>query len=119
MNNEMSSPESHLPLSEPVFHILLTVTDQTLHGYAIIQDVNARTEGRVSLTASTLYDAIKRLLQSGLLKEVEGGAGTDRRRRNYRITPLGRRVLKAEAARLKRAADLAAEKNLLPNPGRS
>lgn len=110
-------PEAHLPLSEPVFQILLSVADRKLHGYAIIQDVETRTDGRVRLTASTLYDAAKRLLRSGWIEEVPGDPGEDARRRHYRITTFGRRVARAEALRLRRAAAMAHEKNLLPDPG--
>ena len=63
-------PQRFLPLSVPVFHILLSLSDQDLHGYAIIQDVRARTAGEVDLTASTLYAAIKRLLGSRLIDEL-------------------------------------------------
>jgi DNA-binding PadR family transcriptional regulator len=105
------------PLSTPVFHILLSLADDDLHGYAIIQDVAARTEGEVRLTASTLYAAMKRLLESGWIEERAtrpAGAADDPRRRYYRLTKLGRDVARAEARRLEQLAAMARAKKLLP-----
>ena len=110
----------HLPLSVPVFQILLSVSDRTLHGYAIIQDVRERTGGEVDLTASTLYGALRRLLEAGLVDETDppaGEADPDPRRRHYAITPLGRRVARAEAGRLERALEQARGKPLWPSAG--
>lgn len=109
-------PQQYLPLSEPVFHILLSLTDRDLHGYAIIQDIRARTGGEVDLTASTLYAAIKRLLDGHLVQELEAhpGTGEDPRRRYYRITSLGLDVARLETARLARALKLARQKKLTP-----
>ena len=105
----------HLPLSEPVFQILLSVSDQELHGYAIIQDIRARTEGAVDLTASTLYAAVKRLLDTQLIKEVKPRqTDDDARRRYYEITQLGLEVVRLEAARLERSVRMAREKRLMP-----
>jgi len=103
------------PLTTPVFQILLSVVDSDLHGYAIIQDVAARTGGEVRLTASTLYAAIKRMLDAGLVVEVDapaesGGAP----RRCYRVTREGRRAARDEAERLARAVAMARDKRLLP-----
>ena len=105
------------PLSTPVFQILLSLLDEDLHGYAIIQDVAARTDNEVRLTASTLYGAVKRLLDSGWIEERAGaprGEKADPRRRYYRITRLGREVARLEARRLDRQATLARAKRLLP-----
>ena len=103
------------PLTTPVFQILLSLADGDLHGYAIIQDILARTDGEVRLTASTLYAAIKRLLDAGLLQEIDatettGGAP----RRCYRITKAGRQLAQREAERLARAVAMARDKRLLP-----
>ena len=103
------------PLTTPVFQILLSLVDSDLHGYAIIQDVAARTGGEVRLTASTLYAAIKRMLDAGLVVEVDapaesGGAP----RRCYRVTREGRRAARDEAERLARAVAMARDKRLLP-----
>lgn len=106
-------PIDQLPLSVPVFQILLSLVDQDLHGYAIIKDVDARTGGEVRLTASTLYGAVAKLLDGGLIEE----RATDDeipRRRTYRLTRAGRRLLEREADRLARATGWAAAKRLLP-----
>lgn len=105
--------ERLLPLTEPVFHILLSLSDQDLHGYAIIQDIRARTGGDVDLTASTLYAAIKRLLEGQLIKEVRRAAADDPRRRYYQITALGLEVARRETARLERTLRLARQKRLI------
>lgn len=118
----MTSRESRgpLPLSEPVFQILLSLADRSLHGYAIILDVRERTDGDVDLTASTLYAALKRMLRDGWLEEArEDDAAADPRRRTYVITRLGREILTREARRLERAARMAREKAVLgPEPAR-
>jgi len=103
-------------LSPQAFHILLSLADGTpLHGYAIIQEVRRRTGGEVSMTASTLYAAIKRMLDAGLIAETpaigdSGGAP----RRCYRITKGGLRVARTDAERLARLVAFARDKRLLP-----
>jgi DNA-binding PadR family transcriptional regulator len=108
------SPEDYLPLTVPVFQILLALADQDLHGYAIIQDIGRRTDGEVNLTASTLYAALKRLLDARLVEEVDARARSDDdlRRRYYRLLPAGREVARAEVARLERAVAMARQKRL-------
>ena len=110
-------PQYYLPLTVPVFQILLSLSDQDLHGYAIIQDVRERTAGEVELTASTLYAAIKRLLDHRLIEELDTRPGPeedDPRRRYYRITPLGLDVARLETARLERLLKMARQKKLTP-----
>lgn len=105
------------PLTAPVFQILLSLVDEDLHGYAIIQDIAERTGGEVRLTASTLYAAVKRLFDAGWIEELTGRPRTERddpRRRYYRITRLGRDAARAEARRLERLAAMARAKRLLP-----
>lgn len=108
-------PQHHLPLSVPVFHILLALSDQDLHGYAIIQDIRTRTGGEVELTASTLYAAVKRLLDTHLIDELDErrAEADDPRRRYYRITPLGLDAARLETARLQRTLKMA-QKRLMP-----
>lgn len=92
-----------LPLPQAVFQILVALADQDRHGYAIMQDVAVRTDGRLKLSPGTLYGSIKRMLEDGLIIEVESRlspAEDDERRRYYRITPFGRDVARAEADRL-------------------
>src|SRR5690242_2467855 len=104
------------PLSTQVFQILLSLVDDDLHGYAIIQDVAERTRGDVRLTASTLYAAIKRLLDGEWIAEVTHRPRTndDPRRRYYHLTALGRHVARTEARRLERLAAMARAKKLIP-----
>jgi DNA-binding PadR family transcriptional regulator len=110
-----SDPRDHLPLTAPVFQILLSLIDRDLHGYAIIADIRERTGDEGRLTASTLYAALRRLLDAGLLEEVDAPDGdTDPRRRYYRLRKLGREVARLEAARLDRLTAMARDKRLLP-----
>ena len=106
----MTDQPAPKPLSTPVFQILLSLADEELHGYAIIREIAERTAGEVRLTASTLYDAIKRLLDARWIAEVSDrpvGVKDDPRRRYYRITPSGLNAARAEAARLERLAAMA------------
>ncbi len=92
----------HLPLTPVAFEILLALADGEQHGYRIMQEVESRSGGRVALHAGTLYRALARLLESGLIDELDErpARGDDERRRYYRLTPLGIAVAKAEADRL-------------------
>ena len=100
---EQKAPEAFLPLTPAVFHILLALADGEAHGYAIMQDVSQRSGGSVRLGPGTLYGAIGRLLEDGAIEESEerpDPASDDARRRYYRLTKLGGRVLTAETKRL-------------------
>src|SRR5215212_9396642 len=112
----MAEDRSNAPLSTQVFHILLSLVDDDLHGYAIIQDVDERTGGEVRLTASTLYAAIKRLLETGWIEECRQRprVDDDARRRYYHLTTVGRQAARAEALRLERLAAMARAKRLIP-----
>lgn len=104
-----------LPLSVPEFQILLSLVDRDLHGYGLLQDIEERTGGEVSLTASTLYAALKRMLRDGWIEEVAAGESPgDARRRNYGLTATGLELARRESARLDRAAEMARAKRLLP-----
>ena len=98
-------PTAFLPLSPPVFHVMVALADGDRHGYAIIKEVAERTGGTQRLGAGTLYAILKRLLDDGLIAEMQGtrAEADDQRRRYYRLTPLGRQVAKVEVARLERA----------------
>jgi DNA-binding PadR family transcriptional regulator len=103
-------PDSFLPLPAATFHILMAVADEDRHGYGIIQDVSASTNGELKLSAGTLYRSIQRMLEQGLLIETRDRPAPeddDERRRYYRITPFGRAVAKAEANRLTQLVRLA------------
>jgi DNA-binding PadR family transcriptional regulator len=107
------------PPTQTAFCILLVLSDGERHGYGIMQEVEARTEGRVRLGPGTLYGSIKRMLAEGLIEESEERPGPeldDERRRYYRLTSKGRRVAAAEAQLLARLVEIARSKNLLPPP---
>ena len=109
--------EALLPLPEATFHILVALADEELHGYAIIQDVAARTGGEVRLGAGTLYRSIQRMLEQGVLEETQERPAPeldDQRRRYYRITPFGAAVARAEARRLSQLVRLARAKGFAP-----
>jgi DNA-binding PadR family transcriptional regulator len=112
-----AEPDAPLPVSE--FHILLALADGERHGYAIMQEVERRSEGTVRLGPGTLYGSIKRMLAAGLIEESDErpvAAREDERRRYYRITTLGKRVATAEARRMERLVSAARAKRLLGRP---
>jgi DNA-binding PadR family transcriptional regulator len=109
--------ESFLPLPTAVFHILVALADRDRHGYSIMQDVGARTEGKVVLSAGTLYTAIRRMLEQGLIEELRESPDPDsgdERRRYYRLTQFGRDVAVAEARRLSSMLEHARATKLIP-----
>src|SRR5918995_1809580 len=105
-----------LPLPPATFHILLALVDQERHGYAIIQDVEARTDGELRMSAGTLYRSIARMVEQGLISEVtkRRTAEDDERRRYYRITSFGTAVARAEMRRLAQLLRLARASGLSP-----
>ena len=99
-----------------MFHVLLALADDDLHGYAIFKEVDLRTGGKVQLSTGTLYGIIKRLLADGLIAELRtrpAAAQDDERRRYYRLTTRGREVAAAEAERMNEMVSIAKAKNLL------
>ncbi len=116
MDTHQKKPADFLPLTPAVFHILLSLVDEERHGYGIMKEVEARTDRRVQLKPGTLYQAIKRLLESGLIQETGERVDpslTDERRRYYRLTGSGREVVEAEAERLAQLVDQAAAKQVI------
>jgi DNA-binding PadR family transcriptional regulator len=96
-------PDSFLPLKPHWFHVMLSLADQEQHGYGIMQEVLDRTGGKVRLWPATLYGTLKRLIDADLIEESDARPAPeldDARRRYYRLTPFGRRVLAAESERL-------------------
>ncbi len=113
-----TSPHDFIPLTPPVFHILLAISDGARHGYAIIKEVDVRSQGDVMLSTGTLYAAIKRLLGDRLIEETDSGkavVNVDERRRYYRLTALGRKVARAEVNRMIELVSVAEEKRLVSN----
>jgi DNA-binding PadR family transcriptional regulator len=103
------------PLTPAMFHVLLALAGDDLHGYAILKEVELRTGGKVRLSTGTLYGIIKRLLNDGLIVELRSRPAEtdDERRRYYRLTPQGRQVATAEAERMDEILSIARSRNLL------
>jgi DNA-binding PadR family transcriptional regulator len=101
-----------------MFHVLLALADGERHGYAIMQEVESRTDGEIQLPPGTLYRAIKILLQAGLIERSspQRAMEHDTRRVSYRISRLGRKRASSEAARLAKIVALARSKKLIPEP---
>jgi DNA-binding PadR family transcriptional regulator len=118
MSSEHDDVQAMLPLPPATFHILLALTGEVRHGYAIIQDVATRTNGELRLSAGTLYRSVARMVEQGLLTEVEKRRTQtdDERRRYYRITPFGTTVARAEMRRLTDLVRLAHASGLKPRP---
>ena len=105
-----------LPLSPVVLHIALALADerQGKHGYAVAREVEELTDGQIRMGPGTLYGSIQRMLDADLIEERHGRADDDERRRFYRLTALGRRVLALELGRLRDVVAIARRKQLLP-----
>ena len=132
--NRTGNPRELLPLTPVVLHILLALAEGTRdfdhespgkHGYAVAQEVETMSDGQIRMGPGTLYGSIQRMLTSELIEEVprskagrvrESHGGDDERRRYYRLTALGRRVLELELARLARVVVIGRSKQLLPEP---
>ena len=112
----MSGPDALddlLPLSPVTFHVLVAMADGPRHGYAVAQEVEELTEGRIVMGPGTLYGSLQRMVSAGLIEEADN-PGEDglhaSRRRYYRMTPVGSAALRAESERLLRAANVARER---------
>lgn len=107
-------PDAFLPLPELSFQVLLALAAGPGHGYGIGKALEERTDGRLKPTTGSLYQALRRLEGKDLIEESPGPEGADRRRQYFRLTPLGRRVAAAEAARLHRLVLAARDRDLFP-----
>ncbi len=117
MTDSKRDPAAHLPLTDLSFHILLALGDGASHGYAIGKAVEHRSDGRLRPTTGSLYQALRRLHNDGLIAEAEGpkgGVAEDARRQYFRLTPFGKRVFAREAQRLEGLLAAAREKKLVP-----
>lgn len=117
MHNErmpFKPSESLLPLTPISFEILLALLDDDLHGYAILQAVESRLAGKLPMRTGTIYRALARLMDEGLIERTGAAADDDPRRRYYAITALGRDTARAEARRLADQVDAARAHKLLP-----
>jgi len=122
MASTRTDPEELLPLTPAVFHVLLALADGERHGYAIMLEVAESTTGRIKMGPGTLYGTIKRLLEARLIEESDERPDPeldDERRRYYRLTALGERVVKAEALRYAEMVEFARGKRLLGKPVRA
>lgn len=109
-------PHDLIPLSPPVFHILLALGNRRLHGYAIMQEIDQRTNGRVTVLPGTLYSSIARMQEDGLIEETSSRPNPsedDQRRRYYRASRFGKAVARAEAERMAMLLHVAVDQELV------
>src|SRR5258706_6033364 len=112
-NNKANPIDQFLPLSLPIFHMLLALSEGERHGYALKREIRQRTQGKLNLGSGALYGSINKMLEEELIAESDERPDPhldDERRRYYRITPFGRRVLQSEAVRLRNLVRLAESK---------
>ena len=117
MSKVQTPADRLLPLSLPIFHMLLSLSEGERHGYALKRETLQRTEGKLNLASGALYGSINKMLGEGLIVESDERPDPhldDERRRYYRITPTGRSVLQAEAVRLRQLVRLAESTIKLP-----
>lgn len=116
MKSEPRKAEEMLPLTPAVLHILLALVDGERHGYSIMQEVTRRTEGQVKMGPGTLYGSIKRMLADGLIEEADERPDpllANERRRYYRLSDFGLRVVRVEVLRLQQIVRLAQSKQVM------
>jgi len=117
MKQKERTPETMLPLTPAVFHILLALADGEKHGYGIMKEVTQRVEGSMHMGPGTLYGSLGRMLESGLIEVSEERPDPemdDERRRYYRLTSFGLRVTEAESRRLAQLLRIAQAKRVVP-----
>lgn len=112
-----ADPKDLLPLSPPVYHVLLALGSDAMHGYAIMQAFADKTSGEEALLPGTLYATISRMADAGLIEELPEPPpdSSDKRRRYYRVTDFGRTVARAESERIHRLLSVAREERLAPD----
>ena len=116
MTKRDTDVEALLPLPPAVLHILIALGEAEKHGYAMMQEVAERTDGKVRMSPGTLYGSIRKMLDDGLIEELFK-KGDDERRRDYRVTKFGRAVAAAEAERLTSLLHHARLNGLVPRKG--
>ena len=112
-------PMPYIPLTPAALQVLLALADGPKHGYAILKDVEARSQGEIRLSTGTLYGLIKRFLDDEIIVELSPAAQDDERRRPYKLTAFGRDVAGAEAERLEKIVAEARAARLIPRTHRS
>jgi DNA-binding PadR family transcriptional regulator len=114
MAQAAKEPQDFLPLNSTEFHIMLVLADADLHGYGIMQRIDIQSDGLIKMGPGTLYTTIKRLLERGWIEEIEPPASAeDSRRKYYRLTGFGSRVIEAEAGRMAKVVETARSLGLL------
>lgn len=111
--------DQHLPLSARDYQILVSLSQRDAHGYAMVKEIAARTDDRIVFEPANLYRSIRRLIREGLVEPCEerpAAESDDERRRYYRITARGDRVVRAEAARMRDLVADAVARDILPEP---
>jgi len=119
MDEPSSGPQKSISLTPAAFHILLVLADGENHGYAIMREVAENTQGKMRLGPGSLYGTIKRMLADGWIEESDERPDPqldDERRRYYRLTGVGQKLVRAEAERLEQLVNIARGKKLLRNP---
>jgi DNA-binding PadR family transcriptional regulator len=114
MLNRRQDPSALLPLPQSAFHILLALADGERHGYSITKEVTESTGGKIRLGSGTLYRQLRQMCTDGWIGEIERDDEDAMGRRYYKLTPWGRRIAQAEAARLEELVALARSRHLLP-----
>jgi DNA-binding PadR family transcriptional regulator len=118
MRPKRRDPDTLLPLTPAMFHVLIALADGERHGYAIIKEIERRTSGDKRLSAGTLYALVRRFVAEGVIEESADRPDPsldDERRRYYRLTAFGRDVAHAEAHRLETLIAMARAKHLVPS----
>lgn len=117
--SQMESPNDMLPLSPPVYHILLALGTEAMHGYGMMEAIDAKTGSEDVLLPGTLYATLQRMLDQGMVEALltPPDPEADRRRRYYRTTEFGRQVAAAESARMRRLLTVARDQGLLAEEG--
>lgn len=111
----MTTHRDDLPLTPLTMAILLALADRARHGYALMKEIEVQTEGSLAPGTGSLYAALQRLMDDGLIVETEADPDDDRRRRTYGITEEGRAIARAEAERMLRVLAVARERDLGPD----
>ena len=112
--NRGRDPSDLLPLPQSVFHIMLALADSERHGYSITKEVVESTRGKIRLGSGTLYRQLRQMCADDWIVELEGDEDDAMGRRYYKLTPWGRRIAQAEAARLADVVQIARARRLLP-----
>ncbi|MGD2123875.1 MAG: helix-turn-helix transcriptional regulator [Gemmatimonadota bacterium] len=120
MTDSSKSRKPKIRMTPTYFHILLSLVDEKKHGYSLMQEIDQRTNGSLRLRPGSLYWSLNRLLEAGLIEEVDSPGNpdqTDERRRYYRLTEAGVDLLTREAEVWAEITQLAVEKKVIRNPG--